>query len=366
MISFLDLRAIHAELRSELDDAYRRVMNSGWYINGEELDAFEREFAKFCGARNCIGVGNGLDALYLILRAYDIGPGDEVIVPGHTFIATWLAVSNCGAMPVSVRVSDETYNLDPDLIESAITPHTKAIMPVHLYGQPADMDAINKLAAQYGLKVIEDAAQAHGAKYKGRRVGALGDAAGFSFYPGKNLGAYGDGGAVVTNDDGLADKIRMIRNYGSLKKYHHELAGLNSRLDELQAAFLRVKMKKLDEWNTRRREIADLYLKGLGELPGLRLPQTESWAEPVWHLFVIRHAARDALQSHLEREGIQTAIHYPIPPANSGAYRGHASAPDVDCQAMTDRLLSLPIGPHLTETEVGQVIQCLFDFEQAN
>jgi len=365
VISFLDLRAIHAELRSELDDAYRRVMDSGWYINGAELEAFEREFAKYCGARHCIGVGNGLDALYLILRSYGIGPGDEVIVPDHTFIATWLAVSNCGATPVSVRVSDETYNLDPDLIESAITPRTKAIMPVHLYGQPADMDTINKLATQYGLKVIEDAAQAHGAQYKGRRVGALGDAAGFSFYPGKNLGAYGDGGAVVTNDDGLADKIRMIRNYGSLKKYHHEVAGVNSRLDELQAAFLRIKLKKIDEWNARRREIAHCYMEALSDMPGLRLPQTERWAEPVWHLFVVQHPSRDALQIHLERLGIQTAIHYPISPANSGAYRGHVAAPDVNCQAMTDRLLSLPMGPHLTDAEVGQVIQGLVNFGQA-
>lgn len=366
MISFLDLRAVYAELQSELDDAYRRVMDSGWFINGGELEAFERDFAQYCEARHCIGVGNGLDALYLILRAYDIGPGDEVIVPDHTFIATWLAVSNCGATPVSVRVSETTYNLDPGLIEPAITPRTKAIMPVHLYGQPADMDAINKLATKHGLKVIEDAAQAHGARYKERRVGALGDAAGFSFYPGKNLGAYGDGGAIVTNDDALANKIRMLRNYGSAKKYHHEVAGVNSRLDELQAAFLRVKLKKLDVWNARRREIAGRYLKGLEAMPYLRLPHTESWVEPVWHLFVVQHSARDALQSHLERQGIQTAIHYPILPANSGAYRGHAAVPDAGCQAMADRLLSLPMGPHLTEAEVELVIQQLFDFAQAN
>jgi dTDP-4-amino-4,6-dideoxygalactose transaminase len=366
VVSFLDLGAIYAELQFELDDAYRRVMESGWFINGAEVEAFERDFAQYCGAGHCIGVGNGLDALNLVLRAYDIGPGDEVIVPAHTFIATWLAVSNCGATPVSARVSEMTYNLDPNHIESVITPRTRAIMPVHLYGQPADMDAIGGIAAKHGLKVIEDAAQAHGARYKGRRVGVLGDAAGFSFYPGKNLGAYGDGGAIVTNDEALAKKIRMLRNYGSEKKYHHEVAGVNSRLDELQAAFLRVKLKKLDEWTARRREIADRYLKALEAMPGLRLPQYESWADPVWHLFVVQHPARDALQGYLERQGIQTSIHYPIPPGNSGAYRGHSAIPDTGCQAMADRLLSLPIGPHLTEAEVGLVVQQLFDFGQAN
>lgn len=366
MISFLDLQAVYTELKLELDGAYRRVMDSGWFINGEELESFEREFAQYCEAKFCIGVGNGLDALYLILRAYDIGQGDEVIVPAHTFIATWLAVSNCGATPVSVRVSEATYNLNPDYIESAITPRTKAIMPVHLYGQAADMDAINQIAVKYGLKVIEDAAQAHGARHKGNRVGVLGDAAGFSFYPGKNLGAYGDGGAVVTNDDVLAGKIRMLRNYGSSSKYHHETPGVNSRLDEMQAAFLRVKLKKLDAWNARRREIADCYLKELGGMQNLRLPQTENWAEPVWHLFVVQHRARDALQNYLESQGIQTAIHYPIPPSNSGVYRRNTTVPDPGCQAMADRLLSIPMGPYMTEAEIGQVIQRLYEFEKTN
>lgn len=366
MIPFLDLNASYNEMKAGLDAAYLRVMNSGWYVNGGEVVAFEQEFAEYCEAFCCVGVGNGLDALYLILRAYEIGAGDEVIVPAHTFIATWLAVTNCGATPVPVEPDGSTYNIDPKKIEAAITPRTKAIMPVHLYGQPADMDAINKIAKERGLKVIEDAAQAHGARYKGRRVGTLGDASGFSFYPGKNLGAHGDGGAVVTNDEALADKIRMLRNYGSARKYHHAMLGVNSRLDELQAAFLRVKLKKLDAWNTRRREIADRYLEALGEIPDLRLPQTENWAEPVWHLFVVQHPARDALQSYLERQGIQTAIHYPIPPANSGAYRGRVLVPDAGCQAMTDRLLSLPMGPHLSEAEIVQVIQRLSEFAEPN
>lgn len=360
MIPFLDLRATVAELQSELDEAYRRVMASGWFINGSELDAFEREFADYCGVRHCIGVGNGLDALYLILRAYDIGPGDEVIVPAHTFIATWLAVSNCGAKPVSVGVRHDTYNINPEEVAVAITPRTKAILPVHLYGQPADMDPLNALAQEHGLKVIEDAAQAHGARYRGRRVGALGSAAGFSFYPGKNLGAYGDGGAITTNDDMLAGKLRMLRNYGSDRKYHHEIPGVNSRLDELQAAFLRAKLKRLDDWNARRQEIAVRYLDALASLPSLGLPRVEVWADPVWHLFVVRHPRRDALQAHLERCGVQTAIHYPIPPADSGAYQGRVKS-DSSCQAMAGQLLSLPMGPHMRDADVDHVVQAILD-----
>ena len=358
--SFLDLRFTSSAIEAELNDAYKRVMNSGWFINGKEVDAFEQEFAGYCDSKWCIGVGNGLDALYLILRAYGIGPGDEVIVPAHTFIATWLAVSNCGATPVSVGVDDETYAIDPALIESAITPRTKAIMPVHLYGQPADMDAINAIAGRHGLKVIEDAAQAHGARYKGRRVGALGDAAGFSFYPGKNLGAYGDGGAITTSDDELAGKLRMLRNYGSNRKYHHEIPGVNSRLDELQAAFLRVKLKRLDEWNAHRNEIAANYLKALSSVPHLVLPKVETWAAPVWHLFVIRHPQRDALQAHLEQRGVQTAIHYPIPPADSGAYQGMVKS-DEACLAMAGQLLSLPMGPHMRDSDVEHVVKSLLD-----
>lgn len=359
MIPFLDLKAAYEELKIELDAAYQRVMNSGWYINAGEVEAFEREFAEYCEAEHCVGVGNGLDALYLILRAYDIGSGDEVIVPAHTFIATWLAVSNCGATPVPVDPDGSTYNIDPARIEAAITPRTKAIMPVHLYGQAADMDTITLIAQKHGLKVIEDAAQAHGARYNGRRVGTLGDAAGFSFYPGKNLGAYGDAGAVVTNDPMLAKKIRMLGNYGSVEKYHHEIAGVNSRLDELQAALLRVRLSRLDEWNQRRRMVAQRYLKELAGVIALQLPVVADWAEPVWHLFVVQHANRDALQKHLKQSGIHTAIHYPIPPAQSGAYK-HPSSPIVAaCVAMADRLLSLPMGPHLKDGDVEQVIACV-------
>lgn len=361
MIPFLDLGASVSELQSELDGAYRRVMASGWFINGSEVLAFEREFADYCGVRNCVGVGNGMDALYLILRAFGIGPGDEVIVPAHTFIATWLAVSNCGATPVSVGVLRDTYNIDPVEVEAAITPRTKAIMPVHLYGQPADMDAINAIANERGLRVIEDAAQAHGARYKGRRVGALGAAAGFSFYPGKNLGAFGDGGAITTNDDELADRLRMLRNYGSKIKYHHEILGINSRLDELQAAFLRVKLKRLDDWNARRREIATRYILALSGMQDLELPTVKTWADAVWHLFVVRHPCRNLLQQHLERCGVQTAIHYPITPADSGAYQGMVKS-DRASQALAEQLLSLPMGPHLSDVDVDRVVWALQDF----
>ncbi len=262
-IPFLNMKAPYQELRKELDEVYHRVMASGWYILGEEVESFEQEFAAYCGVKHCIGVGNGLEALHLILRAYGIGPGDEVIVPANTYIATWLAVSYAGAQPVPVEPDESTYNLDPDRIEATITPQTKAILVVHLYGQTAEMDAINTIARKYGLKLIEDAAQAHGARYRTKRAGSLGDAAGWSFYPGKNLGALGDAGAVTTDDDELADKIRMLRNYGSKVKYHNLAKGYNSRLDEVQAAFLRVKLKYLEEWNARRAHLADLYCETL-------------------------------------------------------------------------------------------------------
>ncbi len=262
-IPFLDVGAAYMELQNELDDAYRRVLASGWYILGEEVEAFEREFAAYCGAKYCVGVGNGLEALHLILRAFQIGEGDEVIVPANTYIATWLAVTYAGATPVPVEPAPGTYNLNPDKIEAVITRRTKAILAVHLYGQTAEMDPINQVANRYGLRVIEDAAQAQGANYKTRKSGALGDAAGFSFYPGKNLGAYGDAGAAVTNDEEVAGRIKMLRNYGSKVKYYNELKGFNSRLDPLQAAFLRVKLKYLDEWNFRRAKIAKVYLEQL-------------------------------------------------------------------------------------------------------
>jgi dTDP-4-amino-4,6-dideoxygalactose transaminase len=334
-------------------------MESGWYVLGKEVEAFEDEFATYCETKHCVGVGNGLDALHLIVRAYGIMPGDEVIVPANTYIATWLAVTYAGATPVPVEPNERTYNLDPEKIEQAITPKTKAILVVHLYGQPADMDSINALARKYGLKVIEDCAQAHGARYKGRRVGGIGDAAGFSFYPGKNLGALGDGGAVTTNDPALADRIRVLRNYGSQVKYHNEVIGYNSRLDELQAALLRVKLAKLDEWNERRRQVVVWYLQGLSEYQKLILPHVPDWAEPVWHLFVIRHAQRDALQKVLSESGVGTMIHYPIPPHLQPAYAGlnWSEGAFSISEVMAKEVLSLPMGPHLSNDGVLSVIR---------
>lgn len=358
-VPFLELLPTYREFQPEFDAAYRRVMDSGWYLLGGELEALEQEFAAYCGAKHCVVVGNGLDALHLILRGYEIGAGDEVIVPSHTFIATWLAVSYAGATPVPVEPEPHTYNLDPALIKAAITPRTKAIMPVHLYGQPADMEAINALARREGLKVIEDAAQAHGARCRDKRCGNLGDAAGFSFYPGKNLGAFTDAGAVTTNDTELAQKIRKLRNYGSVIKYQHELKGFNSRLDELQAAFLRVKLRHLDDWNFRRTKIAEYYLAQLSTFNShLVLPFVPEWADPVWHLFVIRHPERDVLQKQLGEAGIGTLIHYPVPPHLSGAYAGaalpHRALPISEDLAQT--VLSLPIGPHLSMGQVQEIL----------
>lgn len=356
-IPFLDLKSPYLELKDELDAAYRRVMESGWYILGKEVEAFEADFAAYCEAKHCIGVGNGLDALHLIVRAYGIGPGDEVIVPANTYIATWLAVTHAGATPVPVEPVESTYNIDPVKIELAITPKTKAIMVVHLYGQPADMDPINAIAQKHGLKVIEDCAQAHGARYKGRRVGGLGDAAGFSFYPGKNLGAIGDGGVVVTNDDDLADNVRMLRNYGSRVKYENEVLGYNSRLDEFQAAFLRVKLAKLDEWNARRQKVAGQYLTALEGGADLTLPQISGWAESAWHLFVIRHPERDRLQQHLIKAGIGSLIHYPTPPHLSHAYTsaGWKLGDFEISEKFAKEVLSLPMGPHLSSDDVDRI-----------
>lgn len=359
-VEFLDLKSPHIELRPPLEHAFDRVMNSGWYILGNEVKQFEKELAEYCEADYCVGVGNGLEALHLILRAYGIGEGDEVIVPSNTYIATWLAASHAGATPVPVEPIEETYNLDPSRIEAAVTPRSKAIIAVHLYGQPADMDAINAIAKKHGLKVIEDAAQAHGASYKGRRVGSLGDAAGFSFYPGKNLGGLGDGGAVVTCDAELAQRIRVLGNYGSQVKYHNEVKGFNSRLDELQAALLREKLKHLDEWNDRRRIVARKYHESLAGT-GLRLPFVPDWAEPVWHLYVVRSPRREALQQTLAAASIGTMIHYPIPPHLQPAYAelGYAEGTFPIAEAIHREVLSLPMGPYLKPWGIDKVIAVL-------
>jgi dTDP-4-amino-4,6-dideoxygalactose transaminase len=363
-IPFLNMKAPYQELQNELDAAYHRVMASGWYVLGEEVESFEREFAAYCGVKHCIGVGNGLDALHLILRAYDIGAGDEVIVPANTYVATWLAVSYSGALPVPVEPVEWTYNIDPQLLEAAITPKTKAILVVHLYGQPAEMDAITALAEKFGLKVIEDAAQAHGARYHARNAGRLGDAAGWSFYPGKNLGALGDAGAVTTDDDNLAEKVRELRNYGSKVKYYNLIKGYNSRLDELQAAFLRVKLKYLDDWNFRRIEQAEQYIEMLRPTD-LVLPSVPKGIQPAWHIFAVRCKQRDRLQEYLQKNGIGTLIHYPLPPHLQPAYQelGLQIGSFPITERIHQQVLSLPIGPHLFASEqerIMRVIQSYF------
>ena len=357
-VPFLDVGATYRELQPELDGAFRRVMESGRFILGDEVQAFEDAFARSCDATHCVGVANGLDALHLILRASGIGPGDEVLVPANTFVATWLAVSYAGARPVPVEPDPATCNMSPATLEASITPKTAAVMPVHLYGQPADMDPIIEIGRKHHLLVVEDAAQAHGARYKGRPAGGLSGAAGFSFYPGKNLGAYGDGGAVVTDDAVLAEKVRALANYGSRSKYDHQLAGFNSRLDELQAAFLRVRLAHLPDWNARRCTLAAHYLKGLAGLPDLTLPSVPSWAEPSWHIFAIRHPQRDRLQEHLTQAGIGTLIHYPIPPHLSGAYAdsGWKAGDFPISEELSRTQLSLPMGPHVSEEQAQVVI----------
>ncbi|GLQ50563.1 DegT/DnrJ/EryC1/StrS family aminotransferase [Dyella flava] len=360
MIPFLDMKAPYEELREELDAAVNRVVSSGWYILGQEVEAFEQAFADYCGAGHCIGTANGLDALHLALRAMDVGPGDEVIVPSNTYIATWLSVSQCGATPIPVEPIATTYNLDPERIEAAITARTKVILPVHLYGQPADMDAILAVARKYGLRVLEDAAQAHGARYKGRRVGAHGDVVAWSFYPGKNLGALGDAGGVTTDSAELADRIRVLRNYGSRVKYVNESQGYNSRLDPIHAAVLQVKLKHLDAWNARRAALAQRYIRELADT-GLTLPEVPSWAEPSWHLFVVAHPQREALQRQLDKAGVGSLIHYPIPPHKQEAYGGEQDGVDRFPLAsrMANEVLSLPLGPHLQMSQATFVAESI-------
>lgn len=360
-IPFLDLKSINLRQHGQLHAALARVQESGRYILGKETESFETEFAAFCGVKYCVGVGNGLEALHLVLRAWGIGEGDEVIVPSNTYIATWLAVSYAGARPIPVEPAARTYNLDPERVEAAITPRTRAIIAVHLYGQSAEMGPIMAVAHAHGLSVLEDAAQAHGARYEGKRSGGLGHAAGFSFYPGKNLGALGDGGAVTTNDDALADSVRVLRNYGSRIKYHNEVKGFNSRLDELQAAFLRAKLEELDVANQARARIAQRYCDELEGVPELVLPFVPPWTAPVWHLFVVRHPRRDRLAQALSESDIDTMIHYPIPPHRQPAYAelglGEGSFPI--SEAIHRDVLSLPMWPGMTDEQVGNVISAV-------
>lgn len=361
-VPFLHLKSINDESQDEMTQAFHRVIDSGWYIQGKELEAFEEEFSSYCKTQYCVGVGNGLDAIYLLLCAYGIGPGDEVIVPSNTFIATWLAVTRCGATPVAAEPDALTYNISPQAIEAAITPRTAAIIPVHLYGQPAEMDAINLIAERHKLLVIEDAAQSQGALYRGQPAGSLAHAAATSFYPGKNLGALGDGGAILTDDSAIASKVKQLRNYGSQTKYHHELMGCNSRLDELQAAFLRVKLKRLDASNAKRRQVAQLYTEGLSDT-GLVTPMVPEWIIPAWHLYVVRTTDRARLQAHLKSCGVETLVHYPIPPHLQKCYEGYASSANLPlAEALANETLSLPISPTMDPTEVQYVIETIREF----
>jgi dTDP-4-amino-4,6-dideoxygalactose transaminase len=357
-VPFLDLKSVNQAYAGELAAAFESVMDSGWYVLGRAVERFEDEFAAYCGAGHAVGLANGLDALVLALRALDIGPGDEVIVPSHTFVATWLAVTQVGATPVPVEPLAQSFNLDPAGLGAALTPRTRAIIAVHLYGQSAELDPILAFAKAHGLKVVEDAAQAHGAAYQGRRIGAHGDVVAWSFYPGKNLGALGDGGAITTNQAELAEKIRVLRNYGSQRKYHHQVAGVNSRLDELQAAFLSAKLRGLDSANDRRRAIARTYQAALRGLPGLTVPELAPHLEAVWHLFVVRHPRRDALAQALLSRGVATMIHYRVAPHLQAAYShlGIVKGSLPLAERLAAEVLSLPMSPTLTDEQVQHVI----------
>ncbi|AEA46579.1 DegT/DnrJ/EryC1/StrS family aminotransferase [Archaeoglobus veneficus] len=362
MIPFVDLKREYQEIKEEIDQAIQRVLERGWFILGEELEAFEKEFSSYIGAKYGIGVNSGSDALYLGVKALGIGKGDEVITVSHTFISTVDAIVRNGAKPVFVDIDPETYTIDVSQIEKKITERTKAILPVHLYGHPADMGSIMEIGEKYSLFVIEDACQAHGAEYNGKKVGSIGDIGCFSFYPTKNLGAYGDGGIVVTNDDELANKLRTLRNYGSSKKYYHEFVGVNSRLDEIQAAILRVKLKYLEEWNEKRRNIARLYNEFL-ESSDLVTPTEKEYAKHVYHLYVIRYKERDKLQQNLLKCGIQTQIHYPIPMHRQKAYlelEYNTSLPVTE--KICNEILSLPMHPWLREEEIRRISNCIGEF----
>ena len=362
MIKFLDLHKINERFRTQTDARLKEVLDSGWYIHGKQDELFEKHFAEYIGAKYCIAVANGLDALNIIIKAYGFNTGDEIIVPANTYIASILAISENNCTPVLVEPSLKTYNIDPDLIEEKITPRTKAIMVVHLYGQAVQMEKIWQIAKKHNLKIIEDSAQAHGAVYQGKKAGNLGDVAGFSFYPGKNLGCLGDGGAITTNDKDLADKIRAIANYGSDRKYHHIYKGINSRLDEFQAAILDIKLPLLDKDNLRRREISKYYRDNIKN-PLIILPEVYDENAHVWHIFAIRTKERERLQKYLEDNNIQTNIHYPTPPHKQGAYKEWQNKSYPISEEIHATELSLPISPVMTDDEVKKVVEALNEWK---
>lgn len=364
MVKFLDFSAFHKPIKQEIMAALERVYDSNWLVLGKEVEAFEKEFADYCQTKYCVGVANGLDALILILKAYQIGSGDEVIIPSNTYIATALAVNAVGAKPVFVEPDLDTFNIDPEKIDSAITKHTKVIMPVHLYGNPSDMSPINEVAKKYGLKVVEDNAQSQGATYRGEKTGALGDAAGISFYPGKNIGALGDSGAVTTNDEAISQKIKVLRNYGSEKKYYNEVKGMNSRLDEIHAAVLRVKLKYLDKWNKERQRVAGRYKRFINN-EKITLPVVTPNSTHVWHQFVIRTEKRDELQSYLLKNEVETMIHYPIAIHKQKAYKEltYLNGKLPLAEEIADSVLSLPIYPYMPEDKQDLVIELINKFK---
>jgi len=360
-VDFARFDYMHNELRDEIKEAIGRVINSNWFIDGKELSNFEDNFSKYCGTKYCIGCGNGLDGLTLALRAMGVKKDDEVIIPSHTFIATALAVSNIGAKPIFVEVKEDDYTIDPDKIEEKITDKTKVIIAVHLYGQCADMDEINKIAKKHNLFVLEDAAQAHGALYKGRKAGSLSNAAEFSFYPGKNLGAMGDAGCVVTNNDEIANKVRMLRNYGSIKKYCHEEKGVNSRLDEIQAAVLNVKLNNLDKWNEFRRNVADKYLNGITN-EKIKLPKVSEYNEHVWHLFVVEVDDREKFMNYLKENNISSLIHYPTAISKQKAYSEYENLDLPIALEKANKVVSLPMYYGLTDDEINYVIEVINNY----
>lgn len=361
MIKFLDLKKINNRYREEIDSRIKNILDKGWYLQGEENENFTKNFANFCGTKFALGVANGLDALNLIIKAYGFGNGDEIIVPANTYIATILAISENGCIPILVEPDIKTYNINPDSIEEKITTKTKAIMVVHLYGQAVQMEKIWKIAKKYNLKIIEDSAQAHGAIYQEKHTGNLGDASGFSFYPGKNLGCMGDGGAVTTNDEELFNKIKAIANYGSDRKYHHIYKGVNSRLDEIQAAVLDIKLKHLDSDNNKRREISKYYRENIKNSK-IILPETYDEKSHVWHIFAVRTQNRDEFQKYLTEKGIQTIIHYPTPPHKQGAYKEWNNLSFPITEEIHNTILSLPISPVMTDSEIEKVVEVVNEY----